>query len=175
MNVTYLLKILDTEKLSELVKLIDATPLEMNLALWDAEAAGDIEIDRDKDFIKLIVDPEPWFDPELTNLLLRTIQHYAKNETNITRGKMNNLIKDPVTNFGFKMHEYVMSIQYLIDTGQVVVEVIDMPATKKRPAHIFMFIGLPENNEVNQEWNARVVNKWIADFEKVKQYKDVSF
>lgn len=168
MNIGYLLKILETEKLSELVKLIDATPLEMNLALWDAEAAGEIEIDRDKDYVKLLIEPEMWFEPELTNLLLRTIQHYAKNETNISRGKMNNLIKDPVTNFGFKMHEYVMSIQYLIDSKQVDVEVIDMPATKKRPAHKFMFIGLPENADQNQEWNARVVNKWIADFEKLK-------
>jgi hypothetical protein len=61
MNVSYLLKILETEKLSELVKLIDATPLEMNLALWDAEAAGEIEIDRDKDYVKLLIEPDMWF------------------------------------------------------------------------------------------------------------------
>lgn len=168
MNIAYLLKILETEKLSEMVKLIDATPLEMNLALWAAEEAGEIEIDASKDYIKLLVESEPWFSIELVPMLLDTIRHYSNTGINVTRGRMNNLIKDPITNVGFKMHEYVMSMQYLADSGQVVEEVIDVPKTKKRPGHKFVFIGLPENADQNSEWNAKEVNKWIDNFEKVK-------
>jgi hypothetical protein len=162
-----LLKTLDTEKLSEVVTCIEATPLEMNLALWDAETAGEIELDQEKDHIKLLTDAvQPWHNPELTNKLIRTIQHYAQNETNITRGRMNSLVKDPVTNTGYLTHEYIMSMQYLIDEGQVTEEIISVPKTGKRPFHKFVFIGLPENAEQNPEWNAKAVNKWIDDFAK---------
>lgn len=167
MNILYLLETLKTEKLSDLTATMDMAPLDMNLAVWDALDNGDIEIDEEKDKVKALKKAEAWHDPDLATKLIRTIQHYAANETNITRGRLNSYMKDPVTSLGYPLHEYLMTLQYLIDKGQVVEEVISVPEVKdKRPYHKFVFLCLPEND--NQEWNARAVNKWIDDFEKTK-------
>lgn len=166
MNILYLLKTLNTTKLSEVVQVIDLPPLDMNIALWNALDAGEIEIDEKKDRIKPLQEAEMWHDPVLATKLLRAIQQYAKNESNITAGRLNSYMKDPTSGKGYPAHEYLMTMQYLIDSGQVVEETISVPKTPKRPFHRFIFLGLPEND--NQEWNARAVNKWIADFESHK-------
>lgn len=180
MNILYLLKILETDKVSELVANIEATPLDIDLALEDAQANGEIEIDKENDHIKPLKNHEVSCDMDLANKLLRTIQNYVKQETNITRGRMTALIKDPTTGQGYAWHDYITAMQYLIDTGQVIQEIVDVPEAKKRftdkkgrekvkvirPAHKFAFLCLEGND--NQEWNARVVNKWIDDFAKAK-------
>jgi len=79
---------------------------------------------------------------------------------------MNAYMKDPATGKGYPLHEYLMTMQYLIDTGQVLEHVVSVPQTKKRPFHRFVFLCLPGND--NEEWNAKAINKWIADFEKSK-------
>lgn len=166
MNIPYLLKILDTNKLSELVGNIDLAPLDLNLILGDAEAAGEIEVDRAKDTVKALKEPEITFDSDLASKLLRTMQQYQKRKTNITRGRLNSLIKDPATGVGYGYHEYLMALQYLIDTDQIEQEVVKVPKTKDRPYHIFAFLQFPGNP--NEDWNRNVVNKWIADFAKKK-------
>lgn len=166
MNILYLLKILDTVKLSELVQVMDLPPLDMNLALWEAIDRGDIEVDEKKDRVKALKEAEPWHNPDLSSKVLRVIQHYAKNESNITVGRLNSYMKDPVSGAGYPIHEYLMSTQYLIDNGTIIEDVMSIPGTKQRPYHKFVFLCLPGND--NQEWNARAVNKWIKDFEKSK-------
>lgn len=166
MNVLYLLEVLKTKKLSELVAVIDLPPLDMNLAIWEAIDREEIEIDEQKNRVKALKEAKPWHNPELANKLIRVIQHYASNESNITVGRLNSYMKDPVSGAGYPAHEYLMSMQYLIDKGQVVEEVITVPKTPKRPFHRFVFLCLPENP--NEEWNARAVNKWISEFEATK-------
>lgn len=168
MNIPYLLKTLETNKLSEVAGSMDMPPLDMNLALWGAIDSGDIEIDEKKDRIKALKEPEPWHNPDLANKLIRVIQHYAKNQANITRGRLNAYMKDPLTSVGYPIHEYLMTLQYLIDQGQVVEEIVSVPKTKSRPFHRFVFLCLPEYEEQNAEWNAKAVNKWIDDFAKAK-------
>lgn len=182
MNIPYLLKILETDKVSELVANIEATPLDIDLALEDAQANGYIKIDKENDKIEVLKEAEPSRDEDLANKLLRTIQNYSRQQTNITRGRMNALIKDPMTGRGYNWHDYITSLHYLIDTGVIEQAVVDVPrAVKKfidkkgrqkekeiRPAHKFAFLQLPENGENNAEWNARIVNNWIDDFAKSK-------
>lgn len=162
MNIPYLLKILNTTKLSELVANIDLPPLDMNLAIWDSIKAGEIEVDENNDKIRALVEPEVSFEPELASKILRLIQHYASKEINVTRGTLNSAIKDPATGNGYAWHEYIAALQYLIDTGQVIEQQISVPKTKSRPYHKFVFLCLEDNP--NEEWNAREVNKWIANF-----------
>lgn len=164
MNIPYLLKILNTNKISELVANIDLPPLDINLLIWDAVKAGQIEVDEKKDRIKALVDPEITFDSDLANKLLRVMQHYAAQETNITRGRLNSSIKDPATGKGYAYHEYLMALHYLIESGQIVQEDISVPKAGERPYHKFAFLSFPDNP--NEEWNAREVNKWIANFNK---------
>lgn len=166
MNVLYLHKVLGSNKLSDLAAAIDMPPLDLNLALWGAIDAGEIEIDEDKDRVKALKEAEPYHNPELASKLLRVVQHYAKNEANITKGRLQSYIKDPLTGQGYALHEFLMTLQYLVDDGQIIEEVMSVPQTKKRPYHRFVFLCLPGND--NAEWNARAVNKWITDFEKTK-------
>lgn len=166
MNIPYLLKILNTDKLSVLVQNIDLAPLDLNLILSDAETAGEIKVDRKKDKIKALKEPEITFDSDLANKLLRTMQQYEKRETNITRGRLNSLIKDPVSGVGYGYHEYLMALHYLIETDQIQEEVVRVPKSGNRPYHVFVFLQFPDNP--NDDWNRAVVNKFIAEFAKKK-------
>lgn len=168
MNILYLLKCIDSNKLSDLTAAIDMPPIDLNLAIWGAIERGEIEIDENKDRVKALKDDaEAWHNPDLASKLIRVFQHYAENEANITRGRLSSYMKDPVTGQGYPIHEFVMTLQYLIDQGTIEEEVISVPELKgKRPYHRFVFLCLPGND--NQEWNAKAVNKWIADFEKAK-------
>lgn len=167
MNVLYLIKCLDSKKLSDLTAAMDMAPLDLNLTIWKAIDDGEIEIDEEKDRVKALKEAEAWHNPDLASKLIRVFQHYAENEANITRGKLGSYMKDPMTGQGYPIHEFVMTLQYLIDQGTIEEEVISVPEIKnKRPYHRFVFLCLPGND--NQEWNAKAVNKWIADFEKAK-------
>lgn len=166
MNVLYLLKILKTNKISELVANIDAPFLDINLAIWDAAKAGDVEVDESKDKIVALKEPEITFNSDLATKLLRTMQHYNARETNITRGRLNTLVKNTGTEFNHLWHDYIMALQYLIDSGQIDEQVISVPKTKSRPYHKFVFLCFKDNP--NEEWNSREVNNWIANWEKKK-------
>ena len=167
MNILYLLKTLDTNKLSELVANIDLAPIDVNLSIWEAIDRGDIEVDEDKDKVAPFKEAEVTADEALRGKLLRVIQHYAKNGLNVTRGTLNGMMKDPSIGVGYGWHDYIMALQSLVDDGTVVEEIISVPGVKnKRPSHKFVFLGLPEND--NAEWNAREVNKWIDNFTSSK-------
>ena len=143
---------------------IDAPFLDINLAIWDAVKNGDVEVDEEKDRITPLKDAEVTFDADLANKLLRTMQHYAARETNITRGRLNTLVKNTGTEFNHLWHDYIMALQYLIDSGQIEEQVISVPKTKSRPYHKFVFLCFKDNP--NEEWNSREVNNWIANWEK---------
>lgn len=163
-NLLYLLKVLNTKKLSELVGNIDAAPIDINLAVWAAIDAGDISVNEKRDRVIALKEAEPWHDPELAEKMLKVMRHYAKNEANITRGRLFASMKDPSTAQGYPTHEYLMTFQYLVDTKQIEEIVFTVPKTPKRPFHRFVFLCLPGNP--NEEWNSKAINKWISNFEK---------
>ena len=180
MNVAYLTHILKTDSLVEIYGNIDLPPLDANLAVWDAVARGEIELDEENDKIKLLKPAVASSDPDLRNKILGTIQHYSDNKININRGRLNPQIKDQLTGIGYGWHEYIMAIQHLIDDGIIVEQVVEVPEATQtivkksgkkkekvlRPAHKFAFLVLTENTDVSEEWNAREINKWIASFEQ---------
>lgn len=182
MNLPYLLKVLKTDKLSELVANINLPPLDVNLAIWDAIDNGEIAVNDDEDTVELLVEPSPSSNLELYSKILRVIEHYARQETNITRGRLNGYIKDPMTGLGYPWYEYIVAVQHLIDNGEVVEEVVIVPEETKtqkkkngkektyvsRPAHTFAFLGLASNAEVNADWNKKAVAKWIENFDKTE-------
>lgn len=167
MNIPYLLKILGTKKLSVLVENIDLPLIDINLAIWDAEKAGEIEINDKKDKVKLLIDPEVTFNSDLANKLMRVMRHYESQNINVTRGRLNQLVKNQGHQFNYPYHEYLMALQYLIDTEQVSEEIRSVPEIKdKRPYHKFVFLQFPDNP--NDEWNRKEVDKWIANWNKSK-------
>lgn len=167
-NILYLLKVLETNKISVLISNIDAPLLDINLALFEAEDNGEIEIDRKKDKIKALKEATPTCDEKIANKLIRVIQHYSKNEVNISVGKLTSWCKNPAMEHNYLYHEYICALQYLIDTGQVIEDIRTVPKSGKRPFHRFVFLCLPENSEHNEEWNSREINKWLARWESDK-------
>lgn len=172
-NILYLLKTIESTKLSDLINVIDAPPLDIDLAIWGAVDNGDIEIDVKKDRVTTLKEAEPWNDQELSWKLMAMVKHYVREGTNPTRGRMDGEIKimkpDGTFENGYPWHEYLMTRQHLVDTGMIVEDVMSIPGVKKkRPFHRFVFMGLPEND--NEEMNAKAVNKWLAgwDTKKVK-------
>lgn len=165
-NVLYLLKILKTDKLSELVANIDAPVLDFNLAIWEAEKAGQIETDTEKDKIIALMEHEASFDSDLATKLIRVIQHYTSKEMNVTRGRMTNMVKNVGTEFNYPYHEYLMALQYLIDTEQVIEQVVEVPKIGARPYHKFVFLCLGDNP--NELWNKNEVNRWLETWNKKK-------
>lgn len=174
MNIAYLVKIVGSEKLLDTVGLVDAPPLDMNIAIWEAIKRGDIRVEEDEDPEKskiylLNENPEPWHDSDLATKIIKVAQHYATLELNVNKGRLDGYIKDPVSGKGYPMHEYLMTLQFLLDSGQLVQEVVSVPGIKgKRPPHKFAFLCLPENAEQNQEWNAKQVNNWIDNWKPNK-------
>ena len=167
MNILYLLKTLKTNKISELVANIDAPPIDINIAIWDAIDRGEVELDEKNDKITALKEAEMWHDEKLVTKILRVIGQFVKEEANVTRGRMYGYMKDPTTGQGYGTHEYLMSLQYLIDTGVVQEYEVSVPEIKKkRPFHKFVFLCIPGNP--NEEWNSKAVNNWIAQFEKKK-------
>lgn len=166
MNIPYLLKILNTNKLSDLAANLDLPFLDIDLAIDDAIAAGEVEVNREKDRIKALKEPEITFNSDLADKLLRTMQHRAKKEVNITRGRLTFLVKNSASEFNYPYHEYLMALQYLVDSEQVEEEVVTVPKDGKRPYHKFVFLQFPDNP--NENWNKNEVNKWIANFHKSK-------
>lgn len=173
MNILYLLKTLDTVRLSEVMSTIDLPPLDANIAIWDAIDNNEIHVNEDKDRITAMKEAEMWHDPELASKIMRVVEQFTRNETNITRGRLYGYMKDPVNFKGYPVHEYLMTIQYLVDTGALVEHITSVPELKKsngdiqRPYHKFVFLCLPDND--NEEWNAKAINKWMKNFEKSKK------
>lgn len=168
-NILYLHKTLKTNKLSEFVGAIDAAPLDINIAIWDAIEHGEIEINEKKDRIRVVEGHEaaPFLDRDLADKILRVVKQFNKEQTNPTRGRMMGYMKEPSTGQGYPVHEALMTLQAMIDNGEIVEFVTSVPEVKKkRPFHRFVFLCLPENE--NEEWNAKAVNKWIANWEKKK-------
>lgn len=161
------MKCLETNKVSELVQNIDAPLLDINLALWDAETAGEIEVDYDKDRVKVLGQAVSTYNSELADNIMRTVQHYVKKEMNLTVGKLTSWVKSQGSEHNYLYHDYICTLQYLIDSGKLLEEIISVPELKgKRPYHKFVFLCLPGND--NETWNAREVNKWIETFGKKK-------
>lgn len=173
MNVPYLLKTLNTTKLAELVAHMDLPPLDVNIALWESIENGEIEMDEKEGKVRLLIDVETPVNMtqeelELREKIMKVVRHYHNQELLVTRGRLVSYMKEPSTGIGYKMHSYLMALQSLIDDGEIVEHVVSVPEVKKkRPFNRFVFLPLP-NNPNTEEWAAKAVNKWIAQFEKKK-------
>jgi hypothetical protein len=165
-NVLYLLKQLETNKLSVLVENIDAPLLDINVALFESEDSGQVKIDHKKDKIEALQEATPSYDVDLADKMLSVIKHYASKEINISAGKLQSWVKNPGLDHNYPYHDYVCTLQYLIDTNQIIEETVTVPQMNKRPFHRFVFLCLKDNP--NEEWNSREVNKWIARWDKNK-------
>lgn len=170
MNILYLLKTLDTTNLEDVVKSIDLAPLDLNLAIGEAEARGEIEVDREKGKIKALVEStDTWHDPELADKILRTMDLYAAQKHNLTAGRLNSLIYIPGGDNFYKLHEYLMTVQHLIDTGVIYEDKRTIPEVNKMPGTTLIF--LCREGIGDKSWNDADTEEWKKVHQNPANYK----
>lgn len=165
-NIPYLLKVLKTTDLEILVQNIDAPLLDINVALFEAEDNGEIEVNRKKGKVKVLVDVEPSRDDALAEKILKIMRHYEKKEINISVGKLTSWAKNSAIDYNYPYHVYICTLQSLIDSGEIQEQEVSVPKLKDRPYHRFVFLCFDGNP--NEDWNAKEVQKWITNWENNK-------
>lgn len=165
-NINYLLECLETEKLSELVACLDLPLLDINILLWDAEQSGAVEIDRENDKIVSNEKGVPFYNQQLARNMLKAVRYYADvHKTNLTIGRLATWVCNPGIDHNYLQHEYIATLQYLINTKQVLEQKVVVPKDGGREEKIFNFLCLPENDEASDDWNKAEVDKFIASWD----------
>lgn len=163
-NILYLLHILNTNKLPELVEIIEAAPIDVNIALWEAEDREQVKIDGET--ITPIVDFTPTADENLTYKIFKVVERYNKEGHDITETRLLNYMKDPATNVGYPFHEYLMAVHYMIEKGSIEKYEIKVKKTKKVPERTFEFLTLPEN--LDKQFGQAAVDEWVKSYTTTK-------
>lgn len=162
--VTTLLKALDTNKLDVLVANMELPPIDIDVMLYEAEEKGEIKIDRKKNRVEILKEPEsPYHDARLTHKIAQLIQYYDKQEANITLGRLKSVCVETATGIGYPRHDFLCSMYVLEQDGDVNTYEISVPEVKnKRPANKFKFYTFLDH----QEFGARAVNEYIDQHDK---------
>lgn len=168
-----LLKALNTTDLLKVVSHLGMASIDIDLLLYEAQANGEVEIDKAKGKIKALKEPDTlWYNSELANKFVRIIKEYDRQEANITRSRLEIITLDPQGRYGYPPHEFVCTI-YALEQGIVGIEKpevyeITVPEIKgKRPFHRFKFYTYTDH----QEFGAKAVNEFMEQFEQKKKTK----
>jgi len=163
-----LLKALDTTDLQKVVANISLAPLDIDLMLYDAQESKQIKIDKKKDTIKALGEPERYYDAELAKKLAAIIRRYDEQEANITFNRLQELALGMGGLWGYRAHDFVCSLYALeqgwTDLPKVNKYEISVPEIKnKRPANTFVFYTFFDH----QEFGAKAVNAFIDEWQKI--------
>jgi hypothetical protein len=139
-----LLKALGSKSLDEVVSKISLSPLDIDVLLYEAQEAGDVEVNREKNTIKKI------------------IRFYDQQEANIVRSRLEMVAVDPMGVYGYPKHDFYCTLYYLEQSGEVNKYDISVRKRGSRPAHTFEFYTFLDH----QEFGAKAVNNFIEQFDK---------
>ena len=162
-----LLKATNATKLKDVVPYLSMSPLDIDLLLYDAQEAGEVEVDKEKGTIIALKEPAfLYHDKELAQKLLKIIRKYDEQEANITRTRLEQITLDLMGKHGYPIHDFVCTL-YALEQGKanLLPKVnkydISVPEIKdKLPANTFTFYTLTDH----QEFGAKAVNEFIDTF-----------
>jgi hypothetical protein len=158
-----LLKALNTEKLDEVIGAMQMAALDIDVMLYDAQKRGQIEIDREKNKIKALTEPENfYYNEKLLEQLKKLIGFYDEQGANITRNRLGLVAVDPMGGHGYTTHDFECTMLYLDESGEVNKYEIDVPKKGKRPANKFEFYTFLDHQKFGEE----AVEKFIDQFKK---------
>lgn len=157
-----LIKVLATNDLDIIVANIELPPIDIDVMLYEAQENGEVEIDKEKNTIKALKEPEYLYsEPKLYGQIMKLVEHYDKQEANITKSRLEGVVLNP-GGFGYPRHDFVCTLFCIEENAKVKKYEIKVPKSKKRPAHTFEFYTLLDH----QEYGAKAVNAFIDSFDK---------
>lgn len=165
-----LLQALNTDDLLKVVAHLSLSPLDIDLLFYQATDDGEIEIDKAKNKIKALKQPdEPYYDKQLAEKMVAIIKRYDSLEANITYSRLEQITLDLAGRHGYPIHDFICTLYALEhnlipDFPKVNVYELTAKKHKKRPEHTFKFYTLLDH----QEFGAKAVNQFIAAWEKNK-------
>ena len=162
-----LLKALDTTDLMTVVKSLTLSPLDIDILLYDAQEAGEVEIDKEKGTITALKEPAYiYYDEVLANKLIKIMRKYDEQEANITRNRLEQITLDLVGGHGCTIQDFLCTL-YALEQNTIpgMVQVnkyeISVPEIKKvRPANTFVFYTLTNH----QEFGEKAVKEYVDHF-----------
>lgn len=157
-----LIKALKTDNLDIVVSNFELCPLDIDVLLYEAQASGEVEIDKEKNTIKALKEPEElYYDQKLYDQIIKIVGFYDGVESNITRSKLEGIALDPSGGNGYKRHDLVCTLYFIEENAKVKKYEINMPKKGDRPEHTFTFYTLTDHQKFGQE----AVDRFIKTFE----------
>jgi hypothetical protein len=158
-----LLKALGSKSLDEVVSKISLSPLDIDVLLYEAQEAGDVEVNREKNTIKPLKEPNQlYYNDKLLSQIKKIIRFYDQQEANIVRSRLEMVAVDPMGVYGYPKHDFYCTLYYLEQSGEVNKYDISVRKRGSRPAHTFEFYTFLDH----QEFGAKAVNNFIEQFDK---------
>lgn len=155
-----LLKSLATNDLDIIVANIELPPIDIDVMLYEAQENGEIEIDKEKNTIKALKEPEYLYsNHKLYKQITKLIAYYDAQEANITKSRLEGIVLNP-GGFGYPRHDFICTLFCIEEDAKVKKYEIKVPKTKKRPEHTFEFYTFLDH----QEFGAKAVNDFIDRF-----------
>ena len=91
-----LLKSLATNDLDIIVANIELPPIDIDVMLYEAQENGEIEIDKEKNTIKALKEPEYLYsNPKLYEKITKLIAYYDGQKANITKSRLEGVVLNP--------------------------------------------------------------------------------
>lgn len=163
-----LMKALNTSKLDHIVSRLALSPLDIDVLLYEAQEAGDVEIDLKKRKIKALREPDVLYsDPHLLSQMRKLIAYYDAQDANITKTRLEMVALDPAGEHGYPKHDFICSLYVLEQQEDVKTYSISVPKTKEHPAHTFQFYTFLDHEKFGEE----AVTEFKKQFEKKKKKK----
>jgi len=162
-------------KLSQLEIVIShmaMAPIDIDLILYGSKEDNSVVLDKEKGVIKVLKEPDTlYYDRELAGKLIKIVEQYEKQDSNIT---LSRLEKDVLDGGFYPVHDLVCTL-YALEQGKAFgypklnKYEISVPAIKKpfRPANTFIFYTLLDH----QEYGSKAVNDFIAQWDKLNTEK----
>lgn len=160
---------LGSGNLQEIVKHLSLSPLEIDVALYDGQFNGEIEVDKAKGVVRILKKPEIlYFNHELEEKILKIIGYYNEQMADITLSRLEQDALDPIGGNGYKRHDLDCTLYKLEQEGKINRYEISVPAIKKvRPENKFIFLSRTDH----QEFGSKAVNDFIAQWDKLNTEK----
>lgn len=160
-----LLKALNTSDLEKVVKILSNSmaELDIDVMFYEAQEAGEIEIDKKKNKIKALKEPGTlYYNEKLLSQIKKIIRFYDQQGANITRNRLEMTAASPMSLSGYPMVDVYCTMYYLDESGEVNKYELTVPKLGKRPFNRFQFYTFVDH----QEFGAKAVNDFIAQFDK---------
>ena len=162
-NIPYVLHVYEIDKLSVLVENLDASTLDINLALWHYEKMGVIKIDSDNDKIEVI---GPWDktleDRALIGKIRTLVAFYNEDGRAVNRGKIEGHTFSNSSRFDPPRQDFFLALDWAVENGELFTETVEV-TNKKGKKLKFVVYWAPNFNRDD------MIKGFISDVEKSRK------